>query len=96
MTSPFQSIVAIIFLTWVSGSATMQAPFIPYSISAYDSIPSCTLNTTNEIDSSSFHFHVQVRLQGRNCSMGTVAIIDSGAMALFLDYSFIKKIVVNR
>ena len=68
-----------------------RAPFIPYQISAYDSVYSCNLNTTNEINSSSSHFRVQVILKGRNRGTGTVAMIDSGATALFLDHSFIKK-----
>ena len=45
----------------------------------------------NEIDLNSSHFCVQVKLKGRNRSTGTAAMIDSGATALFLDYSFIEK-----
>lgn len=39
----------------------------------------------------SSHFRVQVKLKGRNRSTGTVAMIDSGATALFLDHLFVKK-----
>ncbi|KAJ3533934.1 hypothetical protein NMY22_g7130 [Coprinellus aureogranulatus] len=64
---------------------------VPYSVSAYDSISSCTLASTREIDSSSSHFRVRVKLRGRNRSTDTAAMVDCGATALFLDHNFVSR-----
>ena len=73
------------------GRAAALAPATPYSVSAYDSVSSCTLASTREIDSSSSHFRVRVKLRGRNRSTDTAAMVDCGATALFLDHNFISR-----
>lgn len=75
----------------VPASAAAQAPFTMYSTSAYDSIRSCTISSLREIDSSSDHFRIRVKIQNRTQSTSPAAMIDSGATALFLDHPFVKK-----
>lgn len=72
------------------GRAAALAPAAPYSVSAYDSIRSCKLALTREIDSSDSHFRVPIHLKGRNRSTDTAAMVDCGATALFLDHNFVS------
>ena len=66
-----------------------------HSTSAYDSTYFTTLYTTREIDPSSSHFRVRVKLSGSNRSTELAAMIDSGATSPFLDQNFAKRLRIR-
>jgi hypothetical protein len=59
--------------------------------STYDSISSCIISAINEIRPGASHFRIRARIQGRNRSLETAAMIDSGATALFLGKEFVNR-----
>ena len=74
-------------------SAALRAPvksFAIYTTSFYDSLPSFKISTIQEINPTSSHFRIQVRIRERGHNIATAAMVDCGATALFVDNEFVK------
>ena len=68
--------------------ASKVDPEFTTSSSSYNKIDSCVVL---ELLLSSSHFKIMVGLQGRNCSVSVVAMVDCGATALFLSKEFVRR-----